>query len=278
MRLPHFAYLFAGLLLSSCDGTLTSWLPAASFDPIVGQRPVNLARVLGPDVTLLGSADTLRLRISFAPASGITTIVAADSSQNPLYVRAFRFRGYYYLVETLPDARQWVHAVRIRRNTVQGLGTGLLQMENLSHLVQQGHWPELVRYRNAKNDSIRLRFSRKTLRTFFEAQADSLPLYRIQPPTKPEVVPRGVANGLPATPTYSVYPNPAQLEATVEFGSNVQRVIRLYTTAGVLLHTYSTSTHQLTFSVAHLPAGTYVLRVLTGAAGAAAPLRLVVMH
>lgn len=275
-----FAYLSMYLLLSGCDGAVISWQPAASFDPVAVPRPANLARVLGPDVTLVGMADTLHLRVSFAPSTGITTFAAADSTQDTLHVRAFRFRGYYYLVETMPDARQWVHAVRIRRGTVQGLGTGLEQMSALSRQVQQGLWSELVRYRNAGNDSLCLRFDRKTLRPFFEAQADSSPVYRIQRSIRVDAARNTASEGysFSASPRYSVYPNPAHTEATVNFGSAAQRVTQLYSAVGTLLHTYPTQAGQLILSVEQLPAGTYTLRILTGPNKASDYLRLLVVH
>lgn len=277
MLMRFFLYLVVYLLLSSCDGALIGWQPAATFDPVAVPRPANLARVLGPAMTLVGPTDTLHLRVSFAPTTGVTTFVAAGSTQDTLRVRAFRFRGYYYLVETLPNTRQLVHAVRIRRGSVQGLGTGPEQMSALSRLVQKGEWPELVRYRNPGNDSICVRFDKKTLRLFFEAQADSLPIYRIQPATSGAArTTRPVGVPLPAVSSYSVYPNPAQMEATVSFGSDARRVTQLYSAAGVLLRTYPTDASQLTFPVEHLPAGTYIVRVLTEDTGATSSYRLLV--
>ncbi|UOQ70277.1 T9SS type A sorting domain-containing protein [Hymenobacter cellulosilyticus] len=246
-------YLALGLLLTSCDN------PAVSFDSFAVTRPVNLARQLGPAVTLLGPTDTLQLRLHFDAASGTTLVTRAQDSAMILEARIFFRRGLYYAVEDW-ESGCWVHALRIRGGQVQGLATGYEQMLDLSTLVQRGNFRELVRYRSLSNDSICLRFDARRLRSFYLAQLDSLPSYRLAPAQSAAPAAR-VAAATPDPDRPHLYPNPASTTTTLRFASAVPRTVRLYNAAGQLVQTIETLTASTALPVQDLPAGTYAVRI-----------------
>jgi hypothetical protein len=282
MRPFRLPLLFLLTWLTGCEGE--SLLPEASFDAVAACRPVNLARVLGSDITLLGRTDTVTLHLNFDPATGINTFTAA-SADTLLTARAFRFRRLYHLVETFSDSSYWVHAVRIRRVEVQGLNTGYSQMYALSAAVKQGQWPELVRFHNAQNDSFRLRFDRRMLRDFYTAQVDSFPVLRVQKSTVPRLKPAtsaGVAaeRFTPApSPTIAIFPNPASTVATLTFDVEAPRTVRLYDLTGRCLYTWETVESRLQLPVRKLAAGSYLVRTcIKGANAAVVTTRLVVQR
>ena len=108
-------YFLVGSLIS-CDGA-SSLKPEATFDYVSQYRLVNLTRVLGSDFKLLSATDTIPLHLTFNRTAG-TNIFLSPSADTVLTVRAFRFRGLYYLVESFADSSCWVHAVRIGHGEV----------------------------------------------------------------------------------------------------------------------------------------------------------------
>ncbi|PJJ59642.1 T9SS type A sorting domain-containing protein [Hymenobacter chitinivorans] len=266
----HLLTCFAlGLLLTSCDG------PAARFDTFAVTRPINLARQLGSEVTLLGLQDTLQLRLNFDPGSGTTLVTRAQDSTVVLEARIFARRGLYYAVEDLKSGC-WVHALRIGKGQVQGLATGYKQMEDLSTLVQHGSFPELVRYRSLSDDSIRLRFEARPLRRFYLAELDSFPTYRLAPASSAVAAAKATAaTAEPDRP--SLYPNPAATTTTLRCATAAPRTVRVYNHTGQLVHTVAALEAYTTIPVQDLPAGTYVVRV-TQPAQPAYTTRLLVQH
>ncbi|MCB2407818.1 T9SS type A sorting domain-containing protein [Hymenobacter lucidus] len=256
-------FLGFGFLLSSCDG------PAARFDTFSIVRPVNLAKELGHELTLV-ARDTLQLRLQSDPASGSTLITNTDDSTVLLDARIFYRRGLYYAVEDLKSGC-WVHAFRVHRNQVQGLATGYKQMEDLSTLVQHGNFADLARYRSLSDDSIRLRFDARLLRRFYLAELDSFPRYRIT------TAPPGLAAAVTVAPAdqLSLHPNPAATITTLTFTTAAPRTVSVYNASGQLMRTIPAQTARTAISVQDLPAGTYVVRV-TSATHPAQTARLLV--
>ncbi|WP_019946200.1 T9SS type A sorting domain-containing protein [Hymenobacter aerophilus] len=260
---------FLGLviLLAGCDGQSN---PKAQFDPIAVKRPLNMTRKLSDEFTLVSPDDTLELRLAFDAATGRNTFITS-TADTVLTARVFRFRGLYYFVETGSDGANWVHAARIGRGQVQGLNTGYRQMIALSGQVQQGNFSELVRFRNASNDSLRLRFDRRQLRNFYAAQLDSLPVYRLQTRESRSIPAEALAPSV--APVVGPYPNPARQQASLDFAIAADRLVTLCDEHGRLLRTFSAVGRRLTFSVADLPTGNYIVRIREGNGGAA-PLAL----
>lgn len=260
-----FVLLLAGLL-TACEE------PTVRFEAFALPRPVNLARVLGPAPVLVGPQDTLALHLRFEPATGFTEFrVQTDSTEESWFrARAFRYRGLYYLVEE-GDAGYGVHAVRIGRGQVQGLGTGYRQMRALSKAAWQGHWPSLL----VAGDSMRLRFDRRQLREFYREQVEGSVRYQLA--AVPAADSQKMTTNTPA-PTPHLYPNPASTTVTVAVGSAGARQVQLFTAHGQLLRTYPVSTPQLTLPVAVLPSGAYLVRVHQMGQGRPTMLRLQVTH
>lgn len=257
--------LFLLTLLTGCES------PTARFDTFRLPRAVNLIRELGPEPLLLGTTDTLALRLQFDAATGFTHLqLRTNSAAQPWFTaRAFRFHGLYYLVEERPETGYWVHAVRIGRGQVQGLGTGYRQMQALSEAAWQGHWPQLLA---PDGDSMRLRFDARQLRPFYEEQAAQAATYQLA--SRPAS--SGPAPALPVSaPT--VYPNPASTEATVA-STTAARTVQLYDERGRLLHEYPISAAQLTIPVAGLANGYYLVRILPAGPGRPTTVRLAVAH
>lgn len=263
MRIPGFISLSLLLTLMGCEGEIVNWQPPARFDAVVVRRPFNLLRVLGPHVTLAGPEDTLHLRLAY-DARTSRNILTDEAADTVLAARVFRFRGLYYFVQTKPEAATWVHAVRIRRGEIRGLTTSYQQMWALSSRVQHGDFAELVRFRNPAAHSFRLRFDRKELRAFYLAQADSSPVYRLLlPASQAASPPISMSTARPTGP----YPNPARELTTLDFEHTSSRTVTLYDDRGHLWHTYPANGLQLTFSVAGLPAGRYLMRVSQDSSG-----------
>ncbi len=248
--------IFVGLslLLAGCEAET----PAAQFDALPVPRPVNLRRVLEPELTLAGPTDTLRLQLTYDARTG-QNILTDATADTVLAARVFRFRGLYYFVQPGPDdATSWVHAVRIRRGQIQGFNAGYQQMQALSSRVRRGGFAALVRFGNPAADSFRLRFDRRQLRDFYRAQADSSPVYRVLPAC--QSVPASPPPLQLATPT-GPYPNPARNLATLDFAEPVSGTVVLYDNQGRCQRIYPVTGPRLTFSVADLPAGSYWLRI-----------------
>lgn len=253
-------------LLSGCES------PTVRFNTFVLPRAVNLVQVLGPEPLLLSSHDTLALRLQFNTATGFTDFrLRTDSVAQPWFTaRAFRYRGLYYLVEERPETGYWVHAVRIGRGQVQGLGTGYRQMQALSEAAWQGRWPHLLA---PDGDTMRLRFDKKQLRTFYEAQIDGFAVYQLAAQHLPSPLPTPTT--LVAAPT--LYPNPANTTVTITC-TEALRAVQLYDEKGRLLHEYPLSAAQLTIPVARLATGSYLVRVFPAGTGRPTTSRLAVAH
>ncbi|TYZ13341.1 T9SS type A sorting domain-containing protein [Hymenobacter lutimineralis] len=246
--------------------------PVAVFEAFELPRPVNMARVLGPAPLLLGQ-DTLALRLRYAPATGVTTFwVQTDSSDQSWFAaRAFRYRGLYYLVENQPEDGYRIHAVRIGRGQVQGLGTGYRQMRALSEAVWQGRFPQLL---SPAGDSMRLRYDRQRLRAFYTAQVEGFAPYAVVDESTASLR-SDLIEAQAAAP--SLYPNPASTTATLTLAESGAREVSLYTKQGQLLRSYLVSTASLALPVDDLPNGLYLVRVKQ-AGKASATLRLQVSH
>lgn len=242
-------------MLAGCDGLSR---PKAEFDPIAVRRPLNLVRQLGPDFTLAGSADTLHLRLTFDVPTG-RNIFTTSANDTVLVARIFRFRGIHYFVQTSSDGADWVHATRIRRGQITGFNNGYEQMQALSKHILAGNLTELIRFRNITNDSLRLHFDKRQLHSFYAAQLDSLPVYELLA-NRPSSS-SAEASASPASLVLGPYPNPASKQVTLDFATEAYRLIYLYNDQGSLLRTISAVGLRLTFSVADLSAGSYVLRV-----------------
>ncbi|AHJ99227.1 hypothetical protein Hsw_3632 [Hymenobacter swuensis DY53] len=249
--------------------------PPADFEAFKLPRPINMAQVLGNAPLLLGPQDTLMLRLRFDAATGYTEFsLQEDSTTHSWFIaRAFRFRKLYYLVEERQNARYWVHAVRIRRGQVQGLGTGYRQMLDLSQAAWQGHWPQLLA---SNGDSMQLRFNRQQLRKFYTEEVDRFTTYRLATTSAGQAATPSA--DLTPTQSMSLYPNPASTSATVVFKDTAAHLVQLYDERGRLLQSYATTENQLSFPVANLPAGTYLVRTRLAANGATLTLRLAVTH
>jgi hypothetical protein len=224
-------------------------------------------------VQLATEDDTLHLRISFNRATGRNVITDSQGCDTLLDTWVLRHRRLYYFVEPRPDSGCWVHAVRIRRGQLQGFGSSWPQMYEVGRQAREGHFPALLRFRSAKEDSIRLRFDIRQLHDFFAAEVDSLPIFHIikpMPSPAPSIAVR-------SSPDIQLYPNPASTQATLAFDSSTQRTARLYNSAGQLLRQWPVSARENVFPVATYPAGEYWLRV-SGQSHHYKAIRLVVSH
>ncbi|OON67456.1 T9SS type A sorting domain-containing protein [Hymenobacter sp. CRA2] len=259
------------LVLSSCDSAVT-------FEPYAVRHPLNLARVLGPQLTLIGPRDTLQLRVGYEPSSRLNILTNAASGDTVLRGWVNRYRGLYYITQPYTDSVYDVHAARIGRGQVQGLVGTWRQAELLRRAVDDGDYEELISFRDDKKDVLRLRYDAPTLRPFFEMAVDSCPAYRVVelpvPVRRPTAVPRAMAAGL----IHSVYPNPAREYAHVQLDSAAARgTLELLDSHGRRVYqTPVQAAEQLTLSLAGRAPGTYVLRVRAGARGTTATQRLVV--
>lgn len=250
-----FCFLALLILLTGCDGSSG---PEAQFDPIAVKRPLNLAKQLGSDLTFADANDTFRLHLAFNAVTGHNTFTT-PAADTVLVAKVSRFRGLYYFVESNSNGAYWVHAARISHRQVQGLGTGYEQMQALSKQVRNGAFSELVRFRNAANDSVRLRFDRRRLRSFYVAQLDSTSTYSLLPPTLPTAP--AEASTPPKVAVRGPYPNPAQEQVTLNFAAAANHLVTLYNSQGHHLKTLTSTSSRLTFSVGDLPAGNYVIRI-----------------
>lgn len=214
-------------LLSSCENGFD---PGVAFDRFPVPKPVNLARVIGTEVTLLGSHDTLHLALRFDPDTKRNTVTDQADSSQLLDAWAFRYRRLYYLVEPQRDSGCWVHAVRIRGRQIQGLGTGYQQMRDLAGAVRRGYAPGLVRFRQASADSMRLRFNGAELWSFYQTEVDSFPTYRIQ--VNRSATPERRLSVARSSGGPYCYPNPASTTTTLHFTTAETRTIQLYDMRG----------------------------------------------
>ncbi|NVO83803.1 T9SS type A sorting domain-containing protein [Hymenobacter terrestris] len=162
-------------------------------------------------------------------------------------------------MQTKSGRADWVHAAYIRRGQITGFNTGYEQMQALSKHILAGNLTELVRFRNTANDSLRLRFDKRKFRSFYAAQLDSLLVYELLANRLSNS--SAEASASPASLVLGPYPNPASKQVTLDFATDANRLIYLYNDQGRLLRTFPTLGLRLTFSVADLSAGSYVLRV-----------------
>jgi hypothetical protein len=175
--------------------------------------------------------------------------------------QAFRYRGLYYLVTPSCDAgSSWVHAARITKHTVQGLGTDYSQMADLSATVEAGGFADLVEFRSFSADSVVLQFEKATLHRFYRTLPDSFPIYRLEAPDSTPGSPITPKNSSSAD-AFSVYPNPATQAVTADFSTPRARTIHILDAAGHEVLAAPCSTATVTLSLAHLNTGSYIIRV-----------------
>ncbi|UYZ62858.1 T9SS type A sorting domain-containing protein [Hymenobacter weizhouensis] len=198
----------------------------------------------------------------FDPSTKRSRIINLADSSLLLDAWVLRHRRLYYVVEPQANSSCWVHAVQIRDGEVRGLLTGFLQMSHLAAAVRKGYAAELVRYRHPEPDSIRLRFDIKHLRTFYAAELDSLPAYRLQQSARQASVLPASAIAVPAR----LYPNPAHTRATLDFSYAGRRTVQLFNTRGQQVRTYDSLAATLDIPVDGLPAGRYIVRIVDAAA------------
>ncbi|WP_162303495.1 T9SS type A sorting domain-containing protein [Hymenobacter sediminis] len=239
-------------------------------------KPIDLARVVGSDITLLGSYDTLKLTLWLDPVTRRNFVIDKSDSSQILDAWAFRYRRLYYLAEPVGDSGYWVHAVRIRGRQIQGLGTGYQQMKDLAGAIRRGYAPGLVRFQRASGDSMRLRFNSAELQSFYLAELDSFPTYRMQ-------VKRSTATGQRLSVAHSsntlyCYPNPASVTTMLHFTSAETRTIQLYDMRGRLLQVHHTQAPELRVSVEPLATGTYIVQSFSAGSKSAETIKLMVNH
>lgn len=290
-RLRLVAALLAGLS-SSCG-------PVATFEPYTPKHPLNLAKVLGPQVVLLGP-DTLPLTIHFDPATRLNYVLRGGTDT---MVRAWvtRQRGLYYFTQPLHPDHYLVQAVRIRGRWVQGLTPfeAGRQAEILAGEVTRpvlGRYQELVVARDDKQDLLRLRFDARVLRPFYRDVLDTLPKYRIVPAAEFEAAVAAAhpapaagkviaplapaaaqADTTAAAPLIrSVYPNPAREQVTVAGEATTPRTVQLLSLGGQVLRTQRTTTAATRLDLTNLPAGGYLVQVREEGSGRMASQRLLV--
>jgi ribosomal protein S6 len=242
------AFLYVPLLgLLSCES------PSATFDTFPIRHPQNLEKKLGSRLRLISAHDTLNLQVKYDPQSKRNIITQSGTQDTLLNAWALHHRRLYYLVQPHKDATYWVHAVRIRGNEVQGLATSWEQMMDLSQVVRQGAFPALVRYRSFTSDSSRLRFDVRQLHDFYAAEVDSFTVYQTVSATA-----HRSSSSMPDVPT--LYPNPAQQQATLRFAEAGKRTVQVLSITGQCLYRTETDAHTLSLPVAQLPVGQYIVR------------------
>ncbi|WP_426493211.1 T9SS type A sorting domain-containing protein [Hymenobacter sp. 102] len=236
--------------------------PTVRFEPLPPlAAPRNLVDVLGPAGRLLGP-DTTQFVLRYDPRTQLNqfSMIRAADTVPWFAARAFRYRGLYYLVTSGSDsASNWVHAARITRRSVQGLGTGYPQMQDLSAAVEGGQFAKLVRFRNFSADSVVMRFDKVALHRFYRTLPDSFPTYRLEtagsaPATAP--LPE-----YPSVGTFSLYPNPAAQAVTATFAAPEARTIHVLDAAGRTVRTIATSAATTRIALDNFALGFYLLRV-----------------
>ncbi|GAB3233814.1 hypothetical protein GCM10027346_22210 [Hymenobacter seoulensis] len=246
----YILWLLLGLLAACSD-------PAARFDEFAIHHPINLARHLGSAPALVGKHDTLTLHVRFDPTSGHSLITAEPLGDTLLFAPVWRYKQLYYVMERLRTTGCWVYGMQIKRGQVRGLNTGYKQMIDLTQLVKQEHFNDLVRYQNVAGDSIRLRFDKAVLHSFYVAELDSVPVYRIlSVRDQPAVAASAIQPAL--------FPNPASTTTTLTLQEGSVYTVFLYDSNGEQLNTWRTSASQLSLSVRELKAGTYLVRSVSG--------------
>ncbi|GAB3831661.1 T9SS type A sorting domain-containing protein [Hymenobacter jeollabukensis] len=279
--------LSAVLLAALCSGCG----PLATFEPYTPKHPLNLAKVLGPQVVLLGP-DTLPLTIYFDPATRLNHVVVRGRTDTIVRAWVTRQRGLYYLTCPKAPDSYWVQAVRIRRGRVQGLMPfeAARQAEILAGEVTLplvGRYQELVVARDDQHDLLRLRFDARVLRPFYQSVLDTLPKYRIVPAAEFDAAVAAKAPAAPAAKTpagpptaaaliQSVYPNPAREQVTVAGADTTPRTVQLLSLSGQVLRSRRSTASRTTLDLTGLPAGGYVLRVRDETDGRTASQRLLV--
>ncbi|KUG09434.1 hypothetical protein ASU33_17045 [Solirubrum puertoriconensis] len=154
-------------VLWGCDGQW-GWLQPYPFENAPAQRPLNLAHVLGRQLTLTSATDTLELLIRFERSSRTSVVLDATTGDTLLSGWVTRYRGLYYFAEPRADSTYWVHAWRIKGNHVQGLMEHWAQMLALRDAVEHGRFAELKRG-SVTDTVVRLHYDAPKLHAFYEA-------------------------------------------------------------------------------------------------------------
>lgn len=255
--------------------------PIATFEPYEVRHPLNLEKVLGREVVLLGP-DTLPLTVHFDPATRLNYVLREQGRPDTL-VQAWvtRYRGLYYFTHPRSARHYLVQAVRIRGGKVQGLTpfemgrqAGVLADEVTRPLL--GRFQELVVERDDEKDILRLRFDARVLRPFYQEVLDTLPSYRLVPAAAFRAAPPAPPRTAAEPAELRVFPNPAHAQVTVQSPDSGARTVELLGLRGQVLLTRRGSAATTTLDVSGLPAGAYVLRVREAATGRSASQRLVV--
>ncbi|MDF7813082.1 T9SS type A sorting domain-containing protein [Hymenobacter sp. YC55] len=270
------------LLSSGCDGP-AEWPPLFYFSHYPVRHPLDLTKVVGREVRLLSGQDTLELRIQHDASTRLNLLTDAVSGDTLQRVWVCRYRGLYYFTWPISDTRYWVHAVRIKRNQVQGLDDAYRQLNLVEQAVRAGQFPDLVQHHDSATGILQLQFEPKKLHRLYTTMLDSLPIYKVEPRTPYPNLTTKMASTLSITQTSkpllnSMYPNPASDILTLRVTSNATCEATIYDIAGRPAQTISVPTATTTAQVQHLPAGNYVVRVREATTGRVATQRLRIEH
>lgn len=289
--MPTFSLFYFGrlriwvcwlFLIVGCDGP-AEWTPSFYFSRYPVHHPLDLTKVLGREVRLVSKQDTLDLRIHHEFSTGLNLLTDATSGDTLQRAWITRHRGLYYFTWPISDTCYWVHAVRIKRNQVQGLADAYHQLRFIEQVARAGQFPDLVQHYDSTTDILRLRFEPKRLRKFYAVMLDSLPIYRMMPRIHHQYafIHTDSISTIAQNPEpffHSMYPNPASDILTLRVASKRPCEATIFDMEGRLIQTTPVSAATITVQVQHLPAGCYIVRVQETTTGRSAVQQLQVEH
>jgi len=236
-----FMKTFYSIIILSCIITLSSCKdkaaeasevrPISFFDSSFPKKNKNLADILGEELTIKTSYDTLNLRIISTKNDNL--IVNSETGDTLFFGKVSKYRGLYYFNEKENDSMYYVNAVKISGNLIYGFPERMQQLYGVDALLMKGNHKKLVKYFNPDTTKIRLHPDKREMKKLFssiiaETIPDTILNYR-------KSVCKSIANTETVTAIepdefnniLKVYPNPASDFINVELQQKSKSLFQL---------------------------------------------------
>lgn len=156
-------------ILVSCKSGNMSF-PKTTFDSSFPKRNINLDKFIGDHLIIKTCEDTLSLTIN--STRKLNLITNSKTGDTIFLGTVSRFRGLFYFNQQLNDSSYWIYAVKITENLIYGLNTAFDQSLLVDAAIENGLYPELVKYQTPEN--IRLHPDKRELKKLFTSILDSI--------------------------------------------------------------------------------------------------------
>ncbi|OQA97451.1 MAG: hypothetical protein BWY22_01295 [Bacteroidetes bacterium ADurb.Bin217] len=208
------------IVFSSCDEII----PISTFNSSFPKKNKNLADILGTEIKLKTSNDTIDLKI--ISTKNINIIIDKDNNDTLFMGKVSLYKGIYYFSQQLNDTSFWIYSVKINDNLITGLNTCWSQIIDVDNEIISGKYKNIVRYKSPDTTIIRLRAEMQTLHKLFSSiindyTPDTIINFKKSTKIQSEIKKQEINTDYEEYVLISkVYPNPTNGIFTIELQNN----------------------------------------------------------